>query len=227
MQTCNPQARTIILSANLCRVDFAEMSTSTYACLWALLGCLVASDSNLAWAALKTSKPRGTGKRAAGAQDQQPSATKGQNRQIYIRLAAYVAISGLIWSLAPTPALQLQPYYPTPSSRAEHDELSSNHHGQDTPPQDEPDTSDETFTKMIHNQTLGFEKIFVINLPERTDKRDAMSLTAALTDMKLTWTSALRGTSVPDKALPLGVDRAGWRDGGIGSWRSQMNVIRT
>lgn len=79
----------------------------------------------------------------------------------------------------------------------------------------------------IHNATLGFEKIFVVNLPERTDKRDALSLVSALTDIKLTWTSALRGTSVPDKALPLGVDRKGWRDGGIGSWRSQMNAIRT
>lgn len=80
---------------------------------------------------------------------------------------------------------------------------------------------------MIQNETLGFEKIFVVNLPERTDKRDAMSLTASLTDIKLTWTSAIRGTGVSDKALPLGVNRETWRDGGNGSWRSQMNVIRT
>lgn len=200
------------------------MSTSTYACL-VLLVCLVASDSNLPWAALKVSESH-QGKRAKSSKGQSSSSSKVLNFQTYIRLAAYVAISGLVWSLASTPALQHQPYYPAPSSRAEHDELSSDH-GQEAPLTDEPDISDEAFAKIIHNETLGFEKVFVINLPERTDKRDAMSLTAALTEIKLTWTSALRGTSVPDKALPLGVDRAGWRDGGIGSWRSQMNVIRT
>ncbi|KAK8075774.1 glycosyltransferase family 25 protein [Apiospora hydei] len=79
----------------------------------------------------------------------------------------------------------------------------------------------------IQNATLGFEKVFVINLPDRTDKRDALSLVAALTGIQLDWVRALRGADVPDKALPLGVDRQGWRDGGIGSWRSQMNAIRT
>lgn len=88
-------------------------------------------------------------------------------------------------------------------------------------------TADEILDKMIGNETLGFEKVFVINLPERADKRDALSLTSVLTNIKLTWTSAIRGTAVADKALPLGVDRTGWQDGGIGSWRSQMNVIRT
>ncbi|KAK8103545.1 uncharacterized protein PG998_010578 [Apiospora kogelbergensis] len=79
----------------------------------------------------------------------------------------------------------------------------------------------------INNATLGFQKVFVINLPDRTDKRDALSLIGTLTGIKLDWVRALRGVDVPDKALPLGVDRQGWRDGGIGSWRSQMNAIRT
>ncbi|KAK8064441.1 glycosyltransferase family 25 protein, partial [Apiospora phragmitis] len=79
----------------------------------------------------------------------------------------------------------------------------------------------------ITNATLGFEKVFVINLPDRTDKRDALSLVSTLTGIKLDWVRAIRGVDVPDKALPLGVDRQGWRDGGIGSWRSQMNAIRT
>ncbi|KAK8850952.1 glycosyltransferase family 25 protein [Apiospora arundinis] len=79
----------------------------------------------------------------------------------------------------------------------------------------------------IQNATLGFQKVFVVNLPDRTDKRDALSLVGTLTGIKLDWVRALRGVDVPDKALPLGVDRQGWRDGGIGSWRSQMNAIRT
>lgn len=199
------------------------MSTSTFACLWVLLGCLVASDNSMPWAS-STKTTKAQGKSPASAKGH--STTKGPSIQTYIRFAAYVAITGLFWSLSLSPQSQHQPSIPAPSSRAEHDELSSDH-GQEPPPQSQPDTSDEAFTETIYNETLGFEKIFVVNLPERTDKRDAMSLTAALTDIKLTWSSAMRGTSVPDKALPLGIDRATWRDGGIGSWRSQMNVIRT
>ncbi|KAK8017041.1 hypothetical protein PG993_015230 [Apiospora rasikravindrae] len=89
-----------------------------------------------------------------------------------------------------------------------------------------PDKQEEDIAR-IQNATLGFEKVFVINLPDRTDKRDALSLVGTLTGIKLEWVRALRGADVSDKALPLGVDRQGWRDGGIGSWRSQMNAIRT
>ncbi|KAK8121792.1 hypothetical protein PG984_010462 [Apiospora sp. TS-2023a] len=87
-------------------------------------------------------------------------------------------------------------------------------------PEEQPDIA------RIKNATLGFEKVFVVNLPDRTDKRDALSLVGTLTGIKLDWVRALRGVDVPDKALPLGVERQGWRDGGIGSWRSQMNAIR-
>lgn len=182
----------------------------------------MASDSNMPWASLGTNKPVGKG--APNAKGR--STTKRLDIRSYSRLAAYVAIVGLFWSLLSSPAPKYQPYFPEPSSRAEHDELSSDH-GQAPSPQSQPDISDDILDTIVKNKTLGFEKIFVINLPERTDKRDAMSLTAALTDLELTWTRAMRGTSIPDKALPLGVDREGWRDGGIGSWRSQMNVIRT
>lgn len=33
----------------------------------------------------------------------------------------------------------------------------------------------------VTNDTLGFSKIFAVGLPERSDKRDALTLTAALT----------------------------------------------
>ncbi|KAK7987106.1 glycosyltransferase family 25 protein [Apiospora saccharicola] len=93
--------------------------------------------------------------------------------------------------------------------------------------QDDVSEEEEPDLARIRNATLGFEKVFVVNLPDRTDKRDALSLAGTLTGIKLDWVRALRGVDVPDKALPLGVDRQGWRDGGIGSWRSQMNAIRT
>jgi hypothetical protein len=51
------------------------------------------------------------------------------------------------------------------------------------------------------NQTLGFEKIFVINLPFRTDRRDALELMAAATDMKLDFSRAVKGEEVEEVAL--------------------------
>lgn len=172
----------------------------------------------------------------------------------FLRLAAYAAIAALMWSWSPDAQHQLDNHVHSHSAvssfRVDIDpaSLSSNNFphdsdanrtatggaqtgdGQGSPlfsSDDSEEAREAAHAAAIHNATLGFEKIFVVNLPERADKRDALSLVSALTDIKLTWTSALRGTSVPDKALPLGVDRNGWRDGGIGSWRSQMNVIRT
>ncbi|KAK3401484.1 hypothetical protein B0T20DRAFT_458697 [Sordaria brevicollis] len=79
----------------------------------------------------------------------------------------------------------------------------------------------------VLNSTLGFQKIFVINLPERTDRRDAMTLAAALTNLQITWAKGIRGSDVPDKVIP-GED---WEKsilrGNKGSWRAHMNVLNT
>ncbi|KAK3503330.1 hypothetical protein B0T13DRAFT_411203 [Neurospora crassa] len=79
----------------------------------------------------------------------------------------------------------------------------------------------------VLNTTLGFHKIFVINLPERTDRRDAMTLTAALTNLQITWAKGVPGTDVPDKVIP-GED---WEKsilrGNKGSWRAHLNVLNT
>ena len=144
------------------------------------------------------------------------------------RIAAYASIAVLFWSLSLSPLDQ-----ETDKLGKARQPLSFSIHSNSipseeaTPAPSQKESAAEALDGAIHNETLGFQRIFVINLPERTDKRDALSLVSALTDIKLTWTSAIRGSNVPDKALPLGIDRKGWRDGGIGSWRSQMNVIRT
>jgi hypothetical protein len=39
----------------------------------------------------------------------------------------------------------------------------------------------------ILNRTLGFERIFVISLPERSDKQDALAISARLTGLDLTF----------------------------------------
>ncbi|KAH7029497.1 uncharacterized protein B0I36DRAFT_133280 [Microdochium trichocladiopsis] len=79
----------------------------------------------------------------------------------------------------------------------------------------------------VYNETLGFEKVFAIGLPERTDKRDALSLMSALTGFTISWIDGVRGATVPDKALPIGWDRkGGMSDTNLGSWRGHMNAMR-
>ena len=72
-----------------------------------------------------------------------------------------------------------------------------------------------------------FEKIFVVNLPERTDKRDALTLAASLTGIKLDFVPAIKGEDIIDKALPIGQEDRKMSQNNIGSWRSHMNAIRT
>ncbi|KAM3418993.1 hypothetical protein BST61_g4950 [Cercospora zeina] len=79
----------------------------------------------------------------------------------------------------------------------------------------------------VLNQTLGFQQIFVINLPSRTDHRDSMSLAAALTPggLRLDYVDGV--TNVSQKALPPGGDNSRHKPGMIGAWRAHINVLRT
>ena len=43
----------------------------------------------------------------------------------------------------------------------------------------------------------------MIGLPERSDKRDALTLMASLTGFSLTWVDGVPGKSISDKALPF------------------------
>ncbi|KAF2121036.1 hypothetical protein BDV96DRAFT_672175 [Lophiotrema nucula] len=80
--------------------------------------------------------------------------------------------------------------------------------------------------KDIHNRTLGFEKIFVVNRPARTDRRDAMTLAAAFTDLNLSWISAVSGDQVLDLTIPLDKEPANPpRSGDKGGWRSHLHAI--
>ena len=47
-----------------------------------------------------------------------------------------------------------------------------------------------------------FEKVFVLNLPERTDKLDAFRLSASLTGFRFDVLPGVRGDSMSGKALP-------------------------
>ncbi|KAI3400357.1 hypothetical protein diail_3374 [Diaporthe ilicicola] len=191
--------------------------------VWMLLAWFAVSDIKLLEHFSAATKPGAKQKKTSAGQNPAGKPTFS----LYARIAAYVSIAVLFWSLSLSPPDQettpLRPAEPKFSFSIK----SSKSPSEPAPTASQNESTPEAPDELIHNTTLGFQEVFVINLPERTDKRDALSLISALTDIKLTWTSAIRGSNVPDKALPLGVDRKGWRDGGIGSWRSQMNVIRT
>ncbi|KAI0895039.1 glycosyltransferase family 25 protein [Annulohypoxylon nitens] len=78
----------------------------------------------------------------------------------------------------------------------------------------------------VTNETLGFENIFVVGLPERTDKRDAIALATSLTGFRVEWVDGVRGETIPDKAVPFGTDREKLWETNLGSWRGHMNAVR-
>ncbi|KAK1992731.1 hypothetical protein LX36DRAFT_587826 [Colletotrichum falcatum] len=77
----------------------------------------------------------------------------------------------------------------------------------------------------IGNSTLGFEKIFVVGLPSRTDRRDGMLLQAALSDMDIEFVDGVPGDTVSDKAIPKTSEHGRLSDGAIGCWRGHMDAL--
>lgn len=78
----------------------------------------------------------------------------------------------------------------------------------------------------ILNSTLGFQQIFVISLPERSDRRDAMTLAAVLSKIDVTWIDGVAGKDVLDKVVPGDAYDKSISKGNKGSWRAHMNVLQ-
>lgn len=78
----------------------------------------------------------------------------------------------------------------------------------------------------VTNATLGFGKVFVVGMPERTDKRDAMALASSLTGFDVEWVDGVRGEDVSNKAVPFRVDRKKLTEANLGQWRGHMNAVR-
>lgn len=73
---------------------------------------------------------------------------------------------------------------------------------------------------------LQFQKIFVVGLPSRTDRRDGMLLQAALTDVDIEFIDGVLGKDVTENAIPRPKkDQKLASPGVIGSWRAHMNAI--
>jgi GR25 family glycosyltransferase involved in LPS biosynthesis len=75
----------------------------------------------------------------------------------------------------------------------------------------------------IYNMTLGFQEIFVISLPHRSDRRDAIAVQAGVTNLAFTFMDAVAGQDVPEKALPYTMHRD---PAEVGCWRSHLNVMQ-
>ncbi|CAH0017999.1 unnamed protein product [Clonostachys rhizophaga] len=78
----------------------------------------------------------------------------------------------------------------------------------------------------VFNASLGFEKIFVVGLPERTDRRDGIVLQAAFSDLEFEFIDGISGEKVADKAIPKTTEHDRLDNGAIGCWRAHMNALQ-
>ncbi|KAH9987114.1 glycosyltransferase family 25 protein, partial [Xylariaceae sp. FL0662B] len=78
----------------------------------------------------------------------------------------------------------------------------------------------------INNNTLGFQQIFVVGLPSRTDRRDGIYLQAALSNLSVEFIDGVNGKDIPDKAIPVTSDHEPMNSASLGSWRAHMNAIQ-
>ena len=74
----------------------------------------------------------------------------------------------------------------------------------------------------IHNSTLGFGDIYLINMPSRTDKLDAFRLITSVTNISYSVIPGVDGKQIPHVAWP-GFYEEG-RESNTGSWRAHMNA---
>ncbi len=49
---------------------------------------------------------------------------------------------------------------------------------------------------------MQFSKVFIISLPDRSDKKDAISLAASFTGIQFDFLDGVNGELVPEKAIP-------------------------
>lgn len=77
---------------------------------------------------------------------------------------------------------------------------------------------------------MQFQKIFVVSMPYRTDRRDAMSLAAAFSNLEVEYADGIavaeENFDAMKKLLPPGGYGQDWKVSGLGAWRAHMNVIR-
>ncbi|KXT14962.1 hypothetical protein AC579_4396 [Pseudocercospora musae] len=82
----------------------------------------------------------------------------------------------------------------------------------------------------VYNRTLGFEKIFVINMPSRSDLRDSMALAAGFSNLTVEFIDGVHLDEVNEMMLPAehpDIEKMRSKSlGNLGSWRAHMNAVR-
>ncbi len=71
-----------------------------------------------------------------------------------------------------------------------------------------------------------FEKIYVMGLPSRTDRRDGMALQAALSDLTIEFIDGPLGENISEKAVPTAEDGKHLTGGELGCWRGHINALQ-
>jgi hypothetical protein len=82
------------------------------------------------------------------------------------------------------------------------------------------------FPKILQLTSSEFEKILVLNLPFRTDRRDAISLAAGLSNIRLEFVDGVTGESIKQSAYPPPEENIKLSSGIRGSWRTHMNALQ-
>jgi hypothetical protein len=72
-----------------------------------------------------------------------------------------------------------------------------------------------------------FQKILVLNLPARTERRDAMTLAAAVSDLDVDWVDGWPASHMLESMLPPDSKDKSISPGNKGSWRGHMDALRT
>ncbi|TQS33688.1 hypothetical protein Golomagni_05956 [Golovinomyces magnicellulatus] len=78
----------------------------------------------------------------------------------------------------------------------------------------------------ITNHTLGFEKILVVGLPSRTDRRDGIVLQASLSDLHVEFVDGVISQEISEKAIPQTTKAKPLKGAVLGSWRAHINAVR-
>ena len=86
----------------------------------------------------------------------------------------------------------------------------------------------------IHlNRTLGFQKIYVLNVPKRVDRRDMMSLMALASNVEIEYVTGVDSEAISSLRLPPIQLIDGLRNmnfqfspGQLGCYRSNLNIMR-
>ncbi|KIX97765.1 uncharacterized protein Z520_06543 [Fonsecaea multimorphosa CBS 102226] len=78
----------------------------------------------------------------------------------------------------------------------------------------------------VYNTTLGFQRVFVINLPQRTDKKDLTTMASSFAGFEVDYIPGVKAEDVSEKAAPSNWDHDAQNPGVLGCWRAHMNILQ-